>query len=283
MKKILITGMNSYVGNSLTDWLSKHPQNYNITRISMRSDEWKEQNFNSYDCIVHVAGLAHVSTDKDLEDKYYKVNFKLTEKVAEKAKASGVEQFIFLSSIIVYGNTQRIINENTEEIPLDFYGNSKLKAEKSLKELASDDFKVSIIRSPMVFGENSRGNYQKLSKYIKFMPFFPKFENKRSMIYIYNLCEFIRLLIDDRAQGTFYPQNDQHVTTTNLVKLMAKSQNRRLICVRIFNPLIRELIPKINIVNKLFGNLAYDLEISRYPSKYNLYSLEEAIERTEQK
>ncbi|MBO1913025.1 NAD-dependent epimerase/dehydratase family protein, partial [Microvirga sp. 3-52] len=99
MKQILITGENSYVGNAFDTWLSNNPDLYSIDKVSMRDRSWKKKDFSPYDVVVHVAGIAHVSTDPDMEEKYYRVNRDLTIEVAEKAKADGVKQFIFLSSL----------------------------------------------------------------------------------------------------------------------------------------------------------------------------------------
>src|SRR5690625_7040684 len=109
MKRVLITGVNSYVGNSLAKWLEKEPQNYAIDLISLKDGTWKDKDFSLYDVVVHVAGIAHVSRDPKMEEKYYRINRDLTIETAEKAKAEGIKQFIFLSSIIVYGDN---INNN---------------------------------------------------------------------------------------------------------------------------------------------------------------------------
>src|SRR5690625_4417055 len=133
MKKILITGKNSYVGTSFREWVSKYPSEYKVDTISLRNDDWREKSFSGYDTILHTVGIAHVDSNPDpkMEELYYKVNRDLTIEAAQKAKADGVRQFIFMSSIIVYGisgkiNEPRIIDENTIPNPANFYGNSKL-------------------------------------------------------------------------------------------------------------------------------------------------------------
>src|SRR5690625_4604129 len=154
MKHILITGVNSYVGNSLADWLAKWPQKYHVEKISLRDTSWKEKDFSSYDVVVHVAGIAHVSKDPKMEEMYYKVNRDLTIEVAKKAKNEQVKQFMFMSSIIIYGNSKLengVINTDTIPVPADFYGQSKLDAEKGIKPLGNKNFKIAIIRPPMIY------------------------------------------------------------------------------------------------------------------------------------
>ena len=201
MKKILITGANSYIGTSLEKWLGRYPDKYSLDTVDMRDDSWKEKYFSEYDVVFHVAGIAHVSSDPKMEDLYYKVNRDLTIDVAKKAKNAGVKQFIFMSSIIVYGdssniNEKRVIDKNTILDPSNFYGDSKLQAEEGIKPLGSDDFKIVILRPPMIYGKDSKGNYPKLAKAAQKLPVFPNIDNQRSMLHIDNLCEFIKLMIE---------------------------------------------------------------------------------------
>src|SRR5699024_7985821 len=129
MKNILITGVNSYVGNSLADWLSQWPEKYKVDKISLRDGSWEEKDFSTYDTIVHVAGIEHQKETKKNRDLYFKVNRDLTYQVAQKAKREKVNQFIFLSSMSVYGLIEGVINERTPLRPNTCYGKSKLEAE----------------------------------------------------------------------------------------------------------------------------------------------------------
>src|SRR5699024_5582973 len=162
MKKVLITGVNSYVGNKFAEWMDNYPDEVDIDKVSLRDDKWKDMDLSVYDSILHVAGIAHVSTDPKMEELYYKVNRDLTIEVAEKAKEAGVKQFVFMSSIIVYGDSKKkevVINQNTKPNPNNFYGRSKLEAEERIRNLESNKFKIAIIRPPMIYGKDSKGNY----------------------------------------------------------------------------------------------------------------------------
>lgn len=286
MKKILITGKNSYIGESVEKWLMKEPENYQVDTIDMKDGTWKEQDFSMYDVVFHVAGIAHVSSDPKMEELYYKVNRNLTIETAKKAKLEGVKQFIFMSSIIVYGDSssnKRVINRETIPTPSNFYGNSKLQAEEGIKTLESDDYKIVTIRPPMIYGKGSKGNYPKLSKLAQKIPVFPDIENERSMLHIDNLCEFIKLMIDNEETGLFFPQNAEYVSTSNLVKTIASVHGRKIPLTRLFNPLLK-LMFGIGIINKLFGNLVYERTISEYgKGKYQIKAFRESIELTEGK
>ena len=284
MKKILITGLNSYVGNSLAKWLEQHPEKYYIDKISLRNNAWREKDFSNYDSIVHVAGIAHVSKDPKMEEKYYKINTELTIEVAKKAKLDGVNQFIFLSSIIVYGDSagaKGIIDVSTKPMPQDFYGNSKLLAEKRITPLRDSYFSVAIIRPPMIYGKGSKGNYPKLSKVARKIPIFPDINNKRSMLHIDNLCEFIKLLIDNKEDGIFFPQNSEYVNTSEMVKTIAATYGKKVKLVKIFNPILLLMRNRVGIINKVFGNLAYEKSLSEYKDRYQIRDFRRSIQLTE--
>ncbi|QGQ48276.1 NAD-dependent epimerase/dehydratase family protein [Metabacillus sediminilitoris] len=285
MKKILITGKNSYVGMSLERWLGEYPEKYSIDSISLRDDSWKEKDCSGYDVVFHVAGIAHVSSDPKMEEMYYKVNRDLTIEFAKKAKGEGVKQFIFMSSIIVYGDSSRdkkVIDKNTVPTPSNFYGNSKLQAEEAIKPLESDNFKIAIIRPPMIYGKGSKGNYSKLAKIARKLPIFPDIDNQRSMLHIDNLCEFIRLMIDNEESGLFFPQNREYVKTSEMVRLIAEIYGKKIKLTKVFNPFFKVAGMKIGLINKVFGNLIYEKSMSDYKGNYQINNLKKTIELTEE-
>lgn len=284
MKKILITGKNSYIGTSLENWLMREPDKYFVDTVSTRNDAWKEKDFSKYDVVFNVAGIAHVSSDPKMEELYYKVNRDLTIETAEKAKAEGVKQFIFMSSIIVYGDSsssKRVIDRNTVPTPSNFYGNSKLQAEEGIKHLESDDFKIVVLRPPMIYGKGSKGNYPKLAKAARKLPVFPNIDNERSMLHIDNLCEFIKLMIDNKESGLFFPQNKEYVKTSEMVKLIAEVHGKKIRLTKVFNPILR-LMFGMGVVNKVFGNLVYEQSMSDYDkANYRIREFRQSIELTE--
>src|SRR5699024_5508504 len=271
MKKVLVTGVNSYVGNSFAEWVEQNSDEYEVDRISVRDDKWKEIDLSVYDSILHVAGIAHVSTDPKMEENYYKVNRDLTIELAKAAKEAGVKQFVFMSSIIVYGDSKAekvVIDRDTKPNPSNFYGRSKLEAEESILPLEDDYFKVAIVRPPMIYGKSSKGNYPKLAKAAQKLPLFPNIDNKRSMLHIDNLSEFLRLVIKNEDKGLFFPQNKEYVKTSDMVWEIAYAHGRNIYLTRIFNSVLKLMIPKVNIVNKVFGNLVYEQKISEYKQTY---------------
>lgn len=283
MKKVLITGANSYIGTSFERWVSQYPDRYKVDTVDMKDGSWRDKDFSYYDVVFHVAGIAHVSSDPKLKDLYYRVNRDLTIETAKKAKAEGVKQFIFMSSIIVYGDSskgKRVIDRNTIPSPSNFYGDSKLQAEIGLKALEDENFKIVILRPPMIYGKGSKGNYPKLSKAAQILPIFPDIENERSMLHIDNLCEFIRLMIDNEERGLFFPQNAEYVKTSEMVRLIAEVHGKKIRLTKVFNPIIK-MMYGINVVNKVFGNLVYDKNISVYKENYNVNQFIDSIRKTE--
>lgn len=291
MKKILITGVNSFIGNSFEKWIKeRYNSDYLIHKISLRGKSSSEVDFSAYDTVLYVTGIAHADTNKNdtsQEKLYYDINTNLTLDMAEKAKSDGVKQFIFLSSIIVYGNSapvgeKKVIDSGTDELPAGFYGESKLRADRGLIKLKSEYFKTAIIRPPMIYGKGSKGNYPRLSRLAAAVPIFPDIDNERSMLFIDNLSEFIRLVIDNNTEGVLYPQNKEYVKTSDLVREIAKQKGKKIYFTKIFNPLIIFMSKRIGTIGKIFGNLVYDKCISNYfDYSYCVYSFEESIKRTE--
>ena len=285
MKRILITGANSYIGTSFENYMKKY-DGYSIDTLDMIDGSWREKVFSGYDVVFHVAGIAHADVGKvsdDVKKKYYNVNTDLTVEVCKKAKIDGVTQFIFMSSIIVYGSKNEVITKNTVPMPDNFYGDSKLQADLKIHELESDDFNVVSVRPPMIYGKNSKGNFPKLIKLAKKVPFFPEYSNNRSMLYVRNLCEFIKIIIDNNENGYFYPQNKEYVNTSKLVKKVSEIYDKKIIFTKIFNPFIR-IFKMHPLVNKVFGSLMYEMEMSDYKNfSYCIYDFDESIRLTEGK
>ncbi len=290
MKHILITGANSYIGTSFERYLAIHfPGAYTVDTVDMIDGSWREKDFSGYDSVFHVAGIAHSDNGKISEEKaklYYAVNTDLTVETANKAKADGVLQFIFMSSAIVYGDSapigrQKMITRDTPVSPANCYGDSKVQAENGIRPLADDRFRVVILRPPMIYGKGSRGNYPLLSKLARKMPAFPYVENGRSMLYIENLCEFVRLMIENEEQGTFWPQNAEYSNTSDLVAMIGLAHGKKVRLVRGFSWALKLVSHVTGLVNKAFGNLCYEGTLSDYKIDYRVKNLRESVEETE--
>lgn len=279
MKHILITGKNSYIGTSLENWLMREPDKYKVDTVDMKDGSWKEKDFGSYDVVFHVAGIAHIKETSDNQDLYYKVNRDLAHETAQKAKQDGVEHFIFLSSMSVYGIENGVIDKSTPLEPNSAYGKSKIEAEELINKLQDDSFTVTTLRPPMVYGKGCRGNYPRLVGLALKTPIFPKVDNKRSMIYIDNLSELVKQLIDNRSGGVFFPQNSEYVNTSEMVRLIAEDHGKKIVMTKLFNPLLRLL--NVSTVNKVFGDLVYEMSMSEYENDYRVCGFRESIAQTE--
>lgn len=258
MKRVLITGAKSYVGTNVEKWLSKEPEKYYVETLDMKSPSWREFDFSHFDVVFHVAGIAHVSARKNMKDLYFSVNRDLAIETAIKAKQSGVSQFIFMSSMIVYSSKETRITANTIPNPDNFYGLSKIEAEKGIELLHDKQFRVVILRPPMIYGPNSIGNFTKLVELSKRMIVIPKYKNVRSMLFIDHLCFYVSVIIDNGIGGTFFPQNEYYISTSDILQYYRKLFKRRVYTTKLFNPLITFAKKRINIFNKVFGDFYYD-------------------------
>ena len=288
-KKILITGSGSYVGTSVEAWLRQWPEYYQVDTLDMRTPTWRTHDFSAYDVVYHVAGIAHADVGQVTEEEkkqYYRVNTDLAVETAEKAKKEGVQQFLFMSSMIVYsGCREKEITKNTIPKPLNFYGDSKWQADQKIQALADERFKVVVLRPPMIYGKGSKGNYPQLAKLAGKLPLFPIVHNQRSMLYIENLAQFVKRMIDNEETGVFFPQNEQYINTSDLVQMIAMVKGHRLVMVPATGWIIRLMkkIPgKIGILTgKAFGDSVYDMQMSEYKEEYRVCDWKESVRRTE--
>lgn len=278
MKRVLITGANSYIGTNVEKWLMKEPENFYIETLDMKKSDWKSFDFTRFDVVFHVAGIAHVSQKRRMKDLYLSINRDLTTNTAQKAKDSGVRHFIFMSSMIVYNSNERKIVHDTEPNPNNFYGLSKLEAEINLNKLIDKNFNVTILRPPMIYGKGSKGNFPKLIKLSKNLPIFPKYSNKRSMLYIDNLCESVKKIIIMELFGLVFPQNREYSCTSDIIGYLSRRFHKRIWFTRLFNPIIKILILINPIFNKLFSDSYYDMKMSSNIIDCSLTSLYESLE-----
>lgn len=287
MKKILITGAGSFVGSSLRAYLDGNTD-YCVSTLSVRDNAWMNYSFADVDVIYHCAAIVHepsTKNDPDQAARYHQVNAVLPFELAKKAKAEGVSQFIFLSSASVYGVKSAIgkactIGKNTPTVPTDLYGQSKLEAEELLQSLSDDSFKIVIIRPPMIYGAGCKGNFNALVSLAGKLPVFPKTYNAHFMIYIDNLSEFVRLMIDREEAGVFCPQNDCIVSTDEIIRLIAKHLGKKVVII----PGLLWMLKLVSFVSvkaeKAFGSLTYDPRLSNYEVEYCVVPLEESIARS---
>lgn len=260
MKHILVTGAGSYIGNSFVRHLESFPGQYQVQTLDMIGPAWRETSFTGFDAVYHVAGIAHIRETEENAHLYYEVNRDLAAETARKAKAEGVAQFVFLSSMSVYGVEEGCITRATVPNPKSNYGKSKLQAEQALEELRGEDFRIAVLRPPMVYGEGCKGNYQSLVKFAKTMPFFPAYHNQRSMLHIDTLSETVRRLIEEQADGLFLPQDEEYICTCDMVQSIAQSMGKKMKLLKVLNPAVSLVKRFTNKGKKAFGDLYYEKE-----------------------
>lgn len=285
MPELLITGGHSFIGGAVQARLRTASPEIHFTTLSLRDDGWKTADLSAYDAILHCAGIAHVDPSPSLNEQYDAVNHRLTVEFAVKARAEGVRHFVFLSSMIVFGEAapagmRRVIAPDTPTAPINAYGKSKLDAENALRTLERDDFAVTILRPPMVYGPGCKGNYNTLVRLARRLPVFPEFENHRSMLYVENLAELIRLVLLRRASGTFHPRDAAPRSVSEIVREICAAHGKTMRFSRALAPVVR-LAGQRGLVRRAFGDMVYDSSMTDFPEDYRLFDFSEAIRRTE--
>lgn len=279
MVNVLITGANSFVGKN---YIACSPQN-KVAEISLFDINPTYIDFTGYDVVLHLAAIVHQSKAIS-ESEYYRVNCYLTIEVAKHAKKNGVKQFVFLSTVKVYGEFNPKSGPWTETStcqPDDPYGKSKYEAERKLLKLADKDFTVSIVRTPLVYGNGVRANMLSIMKLVdrlKFLPF-GNVNNKRSFTYVKNLVGFIDRIIEKRASGIYLAMDSKPLSTTTLVKLIANNLGKKIFLIPVPYFIIyfgKRILPKI--FERLYGSFEMENSITLEKLEYEpQYSSEEGI------
>lgn len=280
MPQILISGENSFIGKAFKD-LSSYRQ---VKLISLRGINPEEIDFTGIDVILHLSAIVH-STKEIPFSEYLNINRDLAFNFARSAKNAGVKQFIFLSTVKVYGKFHGPVwTEFSSCNPIDYYGDSKWQAENGLRQLNDDSFTISIIRTPLVYGPGNRANMEKLFRLVRLMPVLPfrKSGNLRHYNYIGNLVSLIDRVIETKCPGTFISMDQDPVSTGDLVRYISEGMNKRVFLVRfpdIFAWLLKKLFP--SDYERLFGSFIIDNSITRKTLNYTpLFSTREGIHKT---
>ncbi|MDK9871678.1 NAD-dependent epimerase/dehydratase family protein [Staphylococcus sp. IPLA37011] len=284
-KNVLITGLNGFVGNELQSLLEEN--GCNVFRISLKNNDWKLQSLSKFDVVIHLAALVHNNTPNAKMVDYMNINYHLTKQLAKKAKNDGVTQFIFLSTMSVYGLNGSLkekvqIDQSTPYKPNTAYGSSKLLAERAIQLLIDRKYVVNIVRPPMIFGNNGPGNFAKLIKVAKLNAVFPKINNERSVIHIDNLCIHLLGLMNNPKSGITHPQNEEFMNTNSALKLIRKYSEKKIKVIEIPIPMcFKNILGKIKIFNKIYGNLTYSKSIDeRYLNTSQYKSFEQSVQET---
>lgn len=277
--RILITGQNSYLGNNLANRFLNY-DNYIVDKISLRKVDVKNLELSKYQVIFHVAGIAHTKIKSNNKSMYNDINFKLTKQLAEKAKLSGVNHFIFVSSMLVFNSKETMINKTTIPKPDTLYGKSKLMAEKYLMSIETKVFKVSILRPSMIYGLYSRGNFQRLIQLTSNTLIFPNYPNQRSFLFIEHFINAVESIIKQELSGIYHLSNSKPRSTTELVKAISKKLNKKVLFIRFFNPLISLSLRISKTLNKMFGSFYYDESLIVHDFNYDIFSFKTTIQKS---
>lgn len=284
--KVCIIGKNSYIGNHIDEWFTK--RGHEVFQLDVLAEDWRAFDYSGFDAIVHVAGIVHRPNCKD-EKLYHEVNTIMPTIIAEKFKRSTQSKatFVFLSTMAVFGMPKRlsknVITVDTPMSPMGLYGQSKAAAEERLLKLQDGRFDVVVVRPPNVYGKNCRGNYiPGFVKAVKKLPVIPAAYThvKQSMLYIDNLCEFIRLSIEQKRHGVFMPQDDKAVSAVEITTAIARALDKKPLISWLLGLAVRLgcLVP---LIQKAYGGVEYDMRLSRIEGMdYVVVPFEEAMKRT---
>lgn len=279
MKKILIYGKGSYIGEHYREGLEARGHQVDmVDSLTLKPGEFA---VSGYDVVINVVGIAHIKITPDMESLFYKINTDYAVDLCRLAKEAGVKQYIYMSSMNVYGDTSECIKSRDQENPKNFYGKSKLLADQRIHEMEDASFKVVSIRPPVVYGKGCKGNFTLLEKVASVAFVFPKYKNIRSMIFIEHLTNFLCQMVENEENGYFHPQNKSHISTTEAVVAIRKAKGKKTLLIPCMGWLIRIMMRFVTKAERAFADDYYDLDFSEYNNNtYCILDFEDTILKT---
>lgn len=302
---ILITGATGFLGSALCTNLlennidfrpvvrsesSKLDNSLLVTDINKNTD-WDLSELD-IDIVVHTAARVHVMNDAsdDPQSEFDKINLYGTLKLAQDCIKNKVKRFIFISSIKVNGEStaQKPFSERDKPSPKDPYGKSKYKAEVELKKLCeSSEMDLVIIRPPLVYGPNVKGNFSLLIKAVRWrVPFpFMNIANNRSLVSVYNLVDFITCCISHPIplNNTFLIADDEDVSIGCLINEIGKALGKRVFLFSFPRSLLEKifiLFKRKNQLDRLIGDLSVDIDFTKQTLNWEpRYSMADSLKK----
>lgn len=304
--QVLVTGANGFIGKVLC-------HSFEEVQISflpvMRQDDDSGKNtvvvedINEFtdwssilpgvSAIVHLAARVHVLKDdsKNPLTEFRRINVHGTLNLARQAAVHGVHRFIYLSTIKVNGEEtyERAFGAEDVPTPVDPYGISKLEAETGLQKIAREtEMEVVIIRPPLVYGRGVGGNFRRLLTLVKRGVPLPlaAISNKRSMVYVENLCDLIRVCLHhpQAPEGIQLVVDGDDISTPDLIRKMAKYCGRQARMVAVPLCLLRlagSVTGHSHEIQRLIGNLQVDGSATREKLQWQPpFTLEQGLQRS---
>ena len=290
--RILLTGVTGFIGKVLIQELLR--QNFSVSVIVRNrsnqlpdivtqfilGDFGSNPDFSSslvnIDCVIHLAGRAHIIDNNEASalKSFRQINTNTTLGLAKQAVAAKVKRFIYLSSIRVNGNQTEVpFLETDTPNPQESYALSKYEAEQGLLKLSEHSFlEVVIVRPPLVYGRNAPGNFGKLVRWVESKNNVPlplgAVHNIRSVIAIDNLVSFISTCIKNpkAANEIFLISDDEDLSTTQILRSIAKAFNKRIILIPIplsWMRFLAKIVGKDADAVRLFSSLIIDSSKAR--------------------
>lgn len=260
-KTLMITGASGFIGSN---FIKKYENEYNIIPVCLIEKSPEELDFTRVDTVLHLAALVHQMKGAP-EERYFEINTELTRRLAVRAKEAGVKHFVFYSTVAVWGthgyfDHDKVITLNTPLNPSTPYAKSKYDAEEILNSLKENNFKISILRPPMVYGKDCPGNMKRLEKLADYLPILPfgNDGNRRTIVHVDRLLEETDLIIKTEKEGIFIPRDDKDVSIKEILEYIFQEKNKTKILIKLPKIIINILgIIKPRIVESLYGSLSF--------------------------
>ena len=249
MSRTVLTGANGFIGRHLVDRLAQEPAvelllvvrrplSYalpeNVRVVVLAVDPLgPSRSLVPDDKLIHLAGLAHRDLPADTQvERFYEANVATTRAMARAGTLRQISQFIFISSIGVYGSSRDdVVNPGSALHPDQPYAESKLAAELALLSAPGRTYPCIILRLPLVYGPDAPGNFGKLLRLISLgLPLpFAALRNRKSFLAVSTLNEIMcRLLQRHWSQDyTLIAAEPEAITLAELLRHLSAGVGSR--------------------------------------------------------
>lgn len=314
MNNILVIGASGFVGSHLCSYLAS--ENFNVTAYSrspidlgpsiayLTSPSFQllfdePSLLSKFDSIVYAAGRAHKflgTPTISCVSQYFSDNTIDPVQIARLASLAGVKRFIYISTIKVNGDSTSNFNSFSsldDHCPKDIYALSKSLAEKLLgSTLRCSSTSLIIVRPPLIYGPGVKGNLHSLIKFFKYgipLPFSTLRSNKRSFLSIYNLSDFIRVILlhKDACSQTFLVRDPDETSTHEFLDSYCRSIGfsfKSFFLPRFLLRLVFSLIGKdssfFSLTSSLRMDISHTLDTLNWTPPYSLKASLEQYPRT---
>ena len=284
---IFIFGHSGFIGQHLTKFFDKNKIDY--TRVNRDNLYNFNLEVSSKDIFINLIGHSHSKiNNKKTYFKFINANIEVVDQIIFLAKKFNINKLIHISSLRVYVNSY--LNEIKVEkkslvLPDTIYGQTKLLADTKLIEFGNNSkTKVIILRPPLVYGKNVKGNLNLLKKLCKYSFILPFKNNNyiRSVLSVTNLCNLIKKISFTEnfyfEKDIYHPRDTENIPIYEIIKRTIMFNNYKRMFINFPNRYFKKILILVG-ANNLTTQLFKSVYISEIDINEKIWKPDECLQK----